>query len=83
MSEILDHKYTINAAKTETRELIPQDECILFRATDKLLVPLLEEYKVMADFEGCPDIFIGELVNLIDRVKIWQSKNLSRVHLPD
>ena len=83
MSEILDQKYIIHARKAGTDYIISQDEAILFRAQDKALVPTLKAYKEECKKLGCSEDHLGGITALIDRVKIWQSKNLSRVKRPD
>lgn len=63
---------------------IPDDEpLILFRAKDKLLPQLLEDYKKLCQDAGCQPQQIETLVPLIQQVKDWQTANQAKVKLPD
>ena len=63
---------------------IPDDEpLVLFRAKDKLLPQLLEDYKKLCQDGGCQAQQVETLGPLIQQVKDWQAANQDKVKLPD
>lgn len=63
---------------------IPDDEpLVLFRAKDKLLPQVLENYKKLCQDAGCQPQQVETLGPLIQRVKDWQTANQDKVKLPD
>ncbi len=63
---------------------IPDDEpLVLFRAKDKLLPQVLENYKKLCQDAGCQPQQVETLSPLIQQVKDWQTANQDKVKLPD
>jgi hypothetical protein len=63
---------------------IPDDEpLVLFRAKDKLLPQLLEDYKKLCQDAGCQSQQVETLGPLIQQAKDWQAANPDKVKLPD
>ncbi len=63
---------------------IPDDEpLVLFRAKDKLLPQLLEDYKQLCQDADCQAQQVETLGPLIQQVKDWQAANQDKVKLPD
>ena len=63
---------------------IPDDEpLVLFRAKDKLLPQLLEEYKKLCQDAGCQSQQVETLGPLTQQVRDWQVANPDKVKLPD
>jgi len=63
---------------------IPEDEpLILFRAQDKLLVPLLEKYNELCINAGSPEGQVNLLEQRINEIKAWQATNQVKLKIPD
>jgi len=63
---------------------VPDDEpLVLFRAKDKLLPQLLEDYNKLCQDAGCQVQQVESLGPLIQQVKDWQAANQDKVKLPD
>ena len=63
---------------------IPDDEpLILFRAKDKLLPQVLENYKKLCQDAGCQPQQVESLGPLVQQIKDWQAANPDKVKLPD
>ena len=63
---------------------IPEDEpVIVFRASDKLLAPLLSEYHKMCDKAGSPPRHLLLVEANYTRVADWQEAHADRVRTPD
>ena len=63
---------------------IPDDEpLILFRAKDKLLPQVIENYKRLCQAAGCQPQQVESLGPLVQQVKDWQTANAGKVKLPD
>ena len=63
---------------------IPDDEpLILFRAKDKLLPQVIENYKKLCQDAGCQPQQVESLGPLVQQVKDWQTANAGKVKLPD
>jgi hypothetical protein len=63
---------------------IPEDEpLILFRAHDKLLVPLLEKYNELCINAGCHEGQINLMNQRINEIKTWQAANQDKLKVPD
>lgn len=63
---------------------IPDDEpLVLFRAKDKLLPQVLENYKKLCQGASCQPRQVETLGPLIQQVKDWQTANSGKVKLPD
>lgn len=55
---------------------VGEDEpVVVFRAQDRLLVPLLEEYRGLCWEAGSPDKHVSGIESTIKTVKEWQEKN--------
>ena len=62
---------------------VPEDEeLILFRSRDKLLIPLLEHYKQLCINAGSPDDQLAVLQKRIDAIKSWQENNQDKLKVP-
>ena len=81
----IDGKYKTNGNITKMDGTpIPDDEpLILFRAKDKLLPQVIENYKKLCQDAGCQPQQIETLGQLIQQVKDWQAANPDKVRLPD
>lgn len=81
----IDGKYKTDGNITKTDGTpIPDDEpLILFRAKDKLLPQVLENYKKLCQDAGCQPRQVETLGPLIQQVKDWQAANPDKVKLPD
>ena len=81
----IDGKYKTDGNLTKMDGTpIPDDEpLVLFRAKDKLLPQVLENYKKLCQDAGCQPHQVETLGPMIQRVKDWQTANSGKVKLPD
>lgn len=81
----IDGKYKTDGNITKLNGTpIPDDEpLVLFRAKDKLLPQLLEDYKKLCQDAGCQPQQVETLGPLIQVTKDWQAANPDKVKLPD
>ena len=81
----IDGKYKTNGNITKMDGTpIPDDEpLILFRAKDKLLPQVIENYKMLCQDAGCQPQQVESLGPLVQQVKDWQTANAGKVKLPD
>lgn len=62
---------------------IPEEEPLfLFRAQDKLLLQLLEDYMQLCIEAGSPDQHLGSLKQTMDTIKAWQEANADKLRVP-
>lgn len=62
---------------------VPEDEpLILFRAKDKLLIPLLEHYQQICSQAGSLPKHMDLLQKRIDEIKKWQAEHPERMNFP-
>jgi hypothetical protein len=80
----IDEKYQTSGDITKLDGTpIPEDEpLILFRAHDKLLLPLLEDYMKLCVEAGSPEEHLGLLKQRIDAIKAWQEANVEKLKIP-
>ncbi|MEO5627613.1 MAG: hypothetical protein ABIQ89_01875 [Candidatus Saccharimonadales bacterium] len=80
----IDEKYQTTGDITKLDGTpIPEDEpLILFRAHDKLLLPLLEDYMKLCIDSGSPEKHLGLLKQRIDAIKAWQETNTEKLKVP-
>ena len=81
----IDGKYKTDGNVTKLDGTpIPDDEpLVLFRAKDKLLPQLLEDYNKLCQDAGCQAQQVETLGPLIQQVKDWQATHQDKVKLPD
>lgn len=87
----LDEKYGDVTVEndSETSPLNGSEEPVfLFRAQDKLLVPLLARYRnlrrqAVQDGQSEPMEWLADLDARIEGIQSWQENNADRVKLPD
>lgn len=59
---------------------IPDDEPVmLFRASDKLLPQLLEQYIELSEEAGASEDFLASLESRITEIKSWQASHSAKV----
>lgn len=62
--------------KTTNGQVIPQEEpVILFRARDRLAVPLLRMYRGLCVQDGCNDFQLGQMDELVERFEKFAREN--------
>jgi len=79
----LNWKYEGTIIKSENKNVVPEDEWVLFRVTDKYLWPTLNFYKEQCKAGNCSKEHLDDVQGLIDRVEEWQRRNSDRVKVPD
>jgi hypothetical protein len=62
---------------------IDPDEWIVFRASDKALIPTLEFYQDKCAEIGAGDDHINGIRDLIRRLQQWQGEHPERMKIPD
>ena len=80
----IDEKYqtTGKITKLDGTPIPDDEELILFRGQDKLVVPLLEYYRLLFISSGCPDTELKLLDKRIKDIKAWQKANPGRLKIP-
>ena len=79
----LQFKYGGVIIKSDDGSIVPEDEWILFRVSDKCLMKTLIHYMGECEHQGCSNEFRDKFEELIIRIKEWQEKNPDRVKVPD
>ena len=81
----IDGKYKTdgNVTKLDGTPITDDEPLVLFRAKDKLLPQLLEDYKKLCQDAGCQAQQVETLGPLIQQVKDWQATHQDKVKLPD
>ncbi len=80
----IDEKYQTSGdiTKLDGTPLPLDEELILFRAHDKLLVPLLEHYKQLCIDAGSLEEHLGLLDKRIKAIVSWQEANQDKLKVP-
>lgn len=81
--EKIDQKYDGFITKTNSREAVPADEWIVFRAKDLALLPTLQAYLGECIKLGCSEKHLNGIVELMVKVHSFQKNNPSRCKIPD
>jgi len=77
----IDENYRI--IKSSNGEAIPQDEPIcLLRGRDKLVIPLLEIYRILCVLANCNDWFMSRCDEMLMEFKRFAKNNPDRMKLP-
>jgi hypothetical protein len=79
----LDGKYVGEVRKVDTGVVVPPDEWILFRVTDKALVATMTDYHRHCGALGAGAAHLAGVDRLIGRVHTWQEAHPDRVKVPD
>jgi hypothetical protein len=83
---VIDPKYHIEnetIVKTLTDEPVPDDEpLILFRARDRLALPMMRIYKVLSEMDGCTDYHIAGVNAVINAFLDFRIKHPERMKQP-
>jgi hypothetical protein len=80
----IDEKYQTSGdiTKLDGTPLPEDEELILFRAHDKLLVPLLEHYRQLCIDADSPEEHLGLLEKRVEAIKVWQQANQDKLKVP-
>ena len=79
----LNLKYEGTIIKSEDSSIVPEDEWVLFRASDKFLLKVLDFYEGQCQSSGCSKEHLDDIQGLKDRVDEWQRRYPTRVKIPD
>jgi hypothetical protein len=79
----LDSKFTGIVQKVSTGDVVPDDQWIVFLATDKALVPTLQFYQQQCVELGAEAPQLASLGALIQRVVAWQQANPGKLKVAD
>jgi hypothetical protein len=86
MMKVIDPKYHIEnetIVKTLTGEPVPDDEpLILFRARDRLALPMLRIYKVLSQMDGCSEYHMNGVNTMINVFLDFSIKHPDRMKQP-
>jgi hypothetical protein len=77
----IDHKY--GRVQLEHSTIGEDEPVIVFRAQDKLLVPLLDAYAKLCREEGSPDHHLDLIATTKGIVQEWQHKHADQVRIPN
>jgi len=82
----IDAKYHVEnetILKTLTGEPVPDDEpLILFRARDRLALPMLRIYRVLSEMDGCSRYHMQGLSVVINAFRDFKIKHPERMKQP-
>lgn len=79
----LDGKVHGTLVQNKDGKEVPEDEFVVFRAHDRLLMPVLRTYYATCVAEGADSSQCQAVLDLVGRVAAWQAAHPDRLKLPD
>ena len=76
-----DTKY--GKVTTEFGEIPDDEQVIVFRARDKNVPELLDDYLELCELSGSPQHHLDLITDSHDRISKWQEENPDRVRVPN